>query len=142
MDALKQGIGLRGYAQVDPKVEYKREGYDKFQLLTTAVAEEVTSLLFRLQVRQDDQARLEQRWTPARSVQQGAAGGGASGGGRASTAALAAMQRGRDRAASQNLGQGTPEPIVRRTDRVGRNDTCPCGSGKKYKRCCFPKFET
>ncbi|MBM3984568.1 MAG: preprotein translocase subunit SecA, partial [Planctomycetes bacterium] len=74
MDALKSGIGLRGYAQVDPKVEYKREGYEKFQLLLSIVAEEVTALLFRLQVKTEDQQRLDQRW-------QGRAAPLASGGG-------------------------------------------------------------
>ncbi len=144
MDALKSGIGLRGYAQIDPKVEYKREGYDKFQLLLAAIAEEVTSLLFRLQVRQDDQQRLAQRWQPtAMSAPSGGAPSALAQ--RPSVApppaALAAMQRGRERAAAQSQAPAAPAPIVRKQERVGRNDPCPCGSGKKYKRCCFPKFE-
>jgi preprotein translocase subunit SecA len=143
MDQLKAGIGLRGYAQVDPKVEYKREGYDKFQMLLSTVAEEVTSLLFRLEVRSEDQQRLERRWTPAAGgTRHAAAPGGLSGGMPGSNpAALAAMQRGRERAAAQAGRQGPPAPIVRQSTRVGRNDPCPCGSGKKYKRCCFPKYE-
>jgi preprotein translocase subunit SecA len=56
-------------------------------------------------------------------------------------AALAAMQRGRERAAAQSQSAGPQAPIVRKQERVGRNDPCPCGSGKKYKRCCYPKFE-
>jgi uncharacterized protein YecA (UPF0149 family) len=51
------------------------------------------------------------------------------------------MQRGRERAAAQAGRQGPSAPIVRKQARVGRNDECPCGSGKKYKRCCFPKYE-
>jgi preprotein translocase subunit SecA len=136
MDALKAGIGLRGYAQVDPKVEYKREGYDKFQMLLAAVAEEVTSLLFRLEVRSEDQQRLEQRWQ-ASAMPAGAArpvGVPAAG-------ALATMQRGRERAVANAGNEGPTAPIVRKTERVGRNEPCPCGSGKKYKRCCFPKYE-
>jgi len=146
MDALKSGIGLRGYAQVDPKVEYKKEGYEKFQLLLATVAEEVTALLFRLQVKTEDQQRLDQRWQgrPVAAPAPGPAGAPpaaaprASGG--ASAAALAAMQRGRERAAANAGQQGPPKPIVRGHEKVGRNDPCPCGSGKKYKACCFPKF--
>jgi preprotein translocase subunit SecA len=149
MDALKSGIGLRSYAQVDPKVEYKREGYDKFQLLLSAIAEEVTSLLFRLQVKQDDQQKLAQRWRPsatsvptAGSAAMPAAGAAArpavAGG---AGAALAAMQRGRERAAAQSQHAGPPAPIVRKQEKVGRNDPCPCGSGRKYKACCYPKYE-
>ncbi|HEX5011945.1 MAG TPA: preprotein translocase subunit SecA [Planctomycetota bacterium] len=147
MDALKSGIGLRGYAQVDPKVEYKREGYEKFQMLLATVAEEVTALLFRLQVKTEDEQRLDDRWqaramsAPAPAGTSGpstaaaprlAAGGGG--------AALAAMQRGRERAAAAAGQQGPPKPIVRNNQKVGRNDPCPCGSGKKYKHCCFPKY--
>ena len=146
MDQLKSGVGLRGYAQVDPKVEYKREGYDKFQMLLSTIAEEVTSLLFRLEVKTEDQKKLEQRWESAAvpaGRAPGAAGGAAPrGAAPASAATLAAMQRGRERAAAQAGRQGPTAPIVRKSQRVGRNDDCPCGSGKKYKRCCFPKFET
>ncbi|MGQ0551843.1 MAG: preprotein translocase subunit SecA [Planctomycetota bacterium] len=141
MDLLKSGIGLRSYAQVDPKVEYKREGYDKFQMLLSTIAEEVTALLFRLEVRSEDQQRLEQRWKPLAE-----SGGTASAAPPAalppSAGALAAMQRGRERAA-QNPARpsGPTAPIVRKTQRVGRNEPCPCGSGKKYKQCCYPKYE-
>ena len=149
MDQLKAGVGLRGYAQVDPKVEYKREGYDKFQMLLSTVAEEVTSLLFRLEVKTEDQRKLEQRWEgSAVTAGRAPAAPGASGaatatarGPTASAATLAAMQRGRERAAAQAGRQGPSAPIVRKGARVGRNDDCPCGSGKKYKRCCFPKYE-
>jgi len=149
MDALKSGIGLRSYAQVDPKVEYKREGYDKFQLLLSAIAEEVTSLLFRLQVKQDDQQKLAQRWRPsatsvptAGSAAMAPPGAQAPGRPAATGGALAAMQRGRERAATQNQNAGPPAPIVRKQEKVGRNDPCPCHSGKKYKACCYPKYET
>ena len=142
MDALKAGIGLRGYAQIDPKVEYKREGFEKFQLLLAAIAEEVTSLLFRLQVKQDDADKLEQRWSDQQARRPVAAPGGAAPAAGASAATLAAMQRGRERAVAQSGKTGPVQPIVRQGDRVGRNDPCPCGSGKKYKKCCFPKFET
>jgi preprotein translocase subunit SecA len=147
MDHLKSGIGLRGYAQVDPKVEYKREGYDKFQMLLSTVAEEVTALLFRVQVKAEDEQRLEDRWQ-ARATSAPTLGSStgpapvtaprmATG---TAGAALAAMQRGRERAAANAGHQGPPKPIVRNNQKVGRNDPCPCGSGKKYKHCCFPKY--
>ncbi len=143
MDALKRGIGLRGYAQVDPKVEYKREGYDLFQQLLHAIAEEVTSLLFRLEVKQDDADRLDQRWSGQKAAQARHAAPAAPAALAAPAASrLAAMQRGRERASEQAGNQGPVAPIKRDNARVGRNDPCPCGSGKKYKKCCFPKFET
>jgi preprotein translocase subunit SecA len=82
-------------------------------------------------VRESDDARLDQRWQ-AREVQRPAA---------PVPAAMAAMQRGRERAAAAAGSQGPTKPIVRDGQRVGRNDACPCGSGKKYKRCCSPKFD-
>ncbi|GJM20366.1 MAG: protein translocase subunit SecA [Planctomycetota bacterium] len=139
MDALKQGIGLRGYGQVDPKTEYKREGYDKFQLLLSAVAEEVTNLFFRLEVKTEEEERLEARLA-ARS-EQVAAQPAPSAAQRPLPQAAVAMQRGRARAADAASTQGPPAPIQRAAQRVGRNDPCPCGSGKKYKRCCYPKYE-
>ena len=141
MDHLRDSIGMRGYAQVDPKVEYKREGYDKFQLLLDAIAEEITSLLFRLQVQERDTARLDDRWGDQRA-RQPAAGAVARAPARAAVSAgLAAMQRGRERAADQAGKTGPVQPIVRSQGKVSRNDTCPCGSGKKYKRCCYPKYD-
>jgi preprotein translocase subunit SecA len=140
MDALKSGIGLRGYAQVDPKVEYKREGYEKFQLLTAAIAEEVTGLFFRLEVRQEDDQRLDRRWQ-GRQVEGRPAAAGAPAAPPVPSA-MAAAQRGRERAAAAAGRQGPVAPIKRQVERVGRNDPCPCGSGKKYKRCCFPKYES
>jgi preprotein translocase subunit SecA len=141
MDALKQGIGLRGYAQIDPKVEYKREGYDKFELLLGAIAEEITSLLFRLQVQERDTARLDARWGDQRARQPLAGAAARAPAGAAVSAGLAAMQRGRERAADQAGKTGPVQPIVRSQGKVSRNDTCPCGSGKKYKRCCYPKYD-
>ncbi|RKY21677.1 MAG: preprotein translocase subunit SecA [Planctomycetota bacterium] len=142
MDALKAGIGLRGYAQVDPKDEYKREGYDKFQLLTAAISEEVTGMFFRLEVRQEDDARLDQRWQGRQIQGRDAAPQPGAPAAAPVPAAMAAAQRGRARAANAAGREGPVAPIVRKTERVGRNDPCPCGSGKKYKRCCYPKYDS
>ncbi len=140
MDALKQGIGLRGYAQVDPKVEYKREGYDKFQMLLSAIAEEVTGLFFRLEVKEEDKEQLDKRLDARQSGRQTTEPVA-----RKTSLVPAAMQaaaRGQQRAAENAGAQGPVKPITRVSDRVGRNDPCPCGSGKKYKRCCYPKYDT
>ncbi|MFT7462566.1 MAG: preprotein translocase subunit SecA, partial [Pseudohongiellaceae bacterium] len=137
MDAIKKGIGLRSYAQIDPKVEYKKEGFEKFQMLTTAIAEEVTNLFFRLEVKEEDDRKLDSRWQGRQQVSAPAQAQPAV----RAPGAMAAMQRGQARAADAAGQQGPPKPIKRETKRVGRNDPCPCGSGKKYKRCCFPKFD-
>ncbi len=136
MDVLKRGIGLRGYAQQDPRVEYKREGYEKFEEMLGAVAEEVTTLLLRLEIHEQDNQRLETRW----------AGQKTSGGGRESVGqagmnpeSMAAVQQGRERAADMAGRRAVAQPVRREGPRIGRNEPCPCGSGKKYKRCCGRK---
>ncbi len=141
MDALKSGIGLRGYAQVDPKAEYKREGYEKFELLLAAIAEEVTTLLFRIEIKQEDTQKLDERWEnqqaeapqPARQEPPPVAE-------RPTMRSLQAMQRGKQRAQAvaeqqeKKAQDGAPKPIVN-TKKIKRNDPCYCGSGKKFKQC-------
>ncbi|MBI4509401.1 MAG: preprotein translocase subunit SecA [Deltaproteobacteria bacterium] len=124
MDHLREGIGLRGYGQKDPKQEYKKEGFALFAAMTEAIARNVSLKLFRVQiVRQEEELpefRHKQRKMVA--VHPGNSQGG-------STQA---------QADSQGSAGGAPEKpqTVRRTEpKVGRNDPCPCGSGKKYKKC-------
>jgi preprotein translocase subunit SecA len=130
MDHLRQGIGLVGYAQKDPKVEYKREGMKAFEQMWTAIGRQVTSTIFRLE---DDPGFVGSLWritattheAPVDDFQDpGTETGGAPDGG-----------------GSQS---GPPpdkpiEPIRNRGERVGRNDPCPCGSGKKFKNCHMKK---
>ena len=101
MDKLKRGISLRGYANEDPVIAYKKEGLDMFEEMTASIQEEVTLLLLKSEIR-----RKEREEKPQDLV--------ASGG---------------------SLGSESRGPIVK-TSTVGRNDPCPCGSGRKFKNCC------
>jgi preprotein translocase subunit SecA len=108
MDHLREGIGLRGYAQLDPLHEYKREGFDMFASLMSRLESDVCEKLFRVQpVSEADMDRLERR----RKVEQ----------------QRMILSRGEEEA---------KKPVKRHNKKVGRNDPCPCGSGKKYKKCC------
>jgi preprotein translocase subunit SecA len=106
MDHLKEGIGLRGYAQQNPLLIYKKEGFEMFQNLMTRVEEETLGILFRIQV--------------------------------AAPEKMEALQRPREqRLTFSGSGERVRKaPVKRSPDKVGRNSPCPCGSGKKYKKCC------
>ncbi|MEW6741974.1 MAG: preprotein translocase subunit SecA [Planctomycetota bacterium] len=127
MDALKSGIGLRSYAQVDPKNEYKREGLSMFESLLESIAEEVTGIIFKLRVvkEEDRPVRPEAAAPPSRPAAQHDA-----------FSSFEAQQRGREQAMRAAGRSASGRPIRRAGSKVGRNDPCPCGSGKKYKRCC------
>jgi len=108
MDHLREGIGLRGYAQKDPLYEYKKEGYEMFSDMMNRFNQDVCEKLFRVRPVSDiDMERLERR---RRLEQQ-----------------RMVLSRGEE--------EERKKP-VRREQKVGRNDPCPCGSGKKYKKCC------
>jgi preprotein translocase subunit SecA len=119
MDHLRQGIGLRGYGQKDPKQEYKKEGYEMFVAMTWRVKGAVIGNVLRLQlVKQESAAEIEAKRLSAQRR---------------------AMQRLTETHAESG-GDGEaprpkPETVVRAAPKVGRNDPCPCGSGKKYKKC-------
>jgi preprotein translocase subunit SecA len=123
MDHLRQGIGLVGYAQIDPKTEYKRQGMKEFDAMWEGVQDKVSDVVFRLE---DDESFQESVWSIGAAVHEEA------------PRALDTM-RGQQEAAIANSQQGEKkkEPIRNRSQRVGRNDPCPCGSGKKYKNCCM-----
>ena len=121
MDHLKSGIGLRGYAQVDPKVEYTREARQMFDEMEAAIREEVTDLIMKVEVRGDEEER-ESIWRMAEALHPGASAG-------------PDIREQQDRAIAGSQGAERPQPIERAM-RVGRNDPCPCGSGKKFKKCC------
>ena len=121
MDHLRSGIGLRGYAQVDPKVEYKREGMKAFEAMWAGVAQRVTDLIFR--VEQLDESFIGSTWKEAEAKHDAAP----------SASQIAQQQQA---AIDGTQVDHKPEPIRNRQDRVGRNDPCPCNSGKKYKHCC------
>ncbi|MGD8301451.1 MAG: preprotein translocase subunit SecA [Desulfobacterales bacterium] len=106
MDHLKEGIGLRGYAQQNPLLVYKKEGFEMFNEMIARVKEETLGILFRIQIEEpkkidDLQAPKEQKLS-----------------------------------FSGGEGPAKPKPAQRKAKKIGRNAPCPCGSGKKYKKCC------
>jgi preprotein translocase subunit SecA len=125
MDHLRSSVGLRGYAQVDPKVEYKREGMRTFDNMWKSVGERVTDLVFRME--QLDEGFVGSTWTETAAVHEEAA------------SASEIEQQQRAAIDGSQASDKKPEPIRNRQPRVGRNDPCPCGSGKKYKQCCARK---
>jgi preprotein translocase subunit SecA len=120
MDHLRNSVGLRGYAQIDPKVEYKREGMRTFELMWGSVAERVTDLIFRME--QVDESSAGTTFIESEAIKEDAPG----------AAEIAGQQQAAIDASQSDKKQ---EPIRNRTERVGRNDPCPCGSGKKFKNC-------
>lgn len=129
MDHLRQGIHLRGYAQKNPKQEYKREAFEMFAQMLERVKHEVTSILLRVEFRaeEDVDAIDEQRRQSAelglQHPQPGQTGAAPNSG-----PAVA-------RPARQQPGLPLPAAVTRSDQKVGRNQPCPCGSGKKYKQC-------
>lgn len=127
MDHLKSGIGLRGYAQVDPKIEYKREALIMFESMLTSVRDEVTDLIFKIRIRTESLENYKQGWNADNLVYQDSVN---------FAPEYPASDRGMaDASANTNKGDQKMEPI-RVGVKVGRNQPCPCGSGKKYKQCC------
>ena len=124
IDHLKEGIGLRGYGQRDPLTEYKKEAFDLFQDMAERVKAAVVERLFKVQVVRE--APMAMPTLTARADTQESRGEMPSVGSEVPRAApLAAPPR--------------PAPRTATGDKVGRNDPCPCGSGKKYKKCCYLK---
>jgi preprotein translocase subunit SecA len=131
MDYLRQGIHLRGYAQKQPKQEYKRESFELFTELLEKVKRDVTAMLARVRIRSEDEvAQLENAERARAEAQanrmqfQHAESGGFGADEEAAEAQALAAQ-----------GQGVLAAPVRVGQKIGRNDPCPCGSGKKYKQC-------
>ena len=112
IDHLKEGIGLRGYGQKDPKQEYKKEAFQLFMDLITRIRQEVVEKIFWVQIAREQEAAV-------RDIEE-----------------IEAQQQKKQRLVF-NLVEGgnTPKPL-KSAKTVGRNDPCPCGSGKKYKKCC------
>ena len=125
MDNLRSGVGLRGYAQEDPKIVYKREGMKEFETMWEGVRDRVTEAVFRMEEMGDEEAQ-QALWAGARETHQ------------AAISAMQARQAEQTEAEMQTNTAGEAkkaEPIRNVGQKVGRNDPCPCGSGKKYKNC-------
>jgi preprotein translocase subunit SecA len=130
MDYLRQGIHLRGYAQKNPKEEYKREAFELFSNLLNRIRHDVTALLLRVEVRAESQIEaLEQQERAPREMHflHPSAAAASDEGAVFATAGEAA--------AGEALAVAAPRPVVRKQRKIGRNEPCPCGSGKKYKHC-------
>ncbi len=124
MDHLKSSVGLRGYAQVDPKVEYKREGMALFENLWISVGNYVTDLIFKME--QLDEGFVGSTWVESRAIKEEAT-------------PASEIEKQQQAAIAGTEADKKLEPIRNLGPRVGRNDPCPCGSGKKYKQCCMRK---
>ena len=122
MDHLRSSVGLKGWAQMDPKVEYKREGMKMFEQMWDSIGERTTDLIFRME--QLDENFVGSTWVETAAQHEQAA----------SSSEIASQQQ---EAIDGSQGDRRIDPIRNRGKRVGRNDPCPCGSGKKYKVCCM-----
>ncbi len=125
MDQLKQGIGLRAYGQRDPLIEFKKEAFRSFSELVERIDREAVGMIFRLQVSSPDTApdTSDVRPEPERMTE----------------VHEAADRMGFRSAPEESRKAGKKKPVKRTDVKVGRNDPCPCGSGKKYKKCCGAK---
>ncbi|MFO7739776.1 MAG: preprotein translocase subunit SecA [Desulfatiglandaceae bacterium] len=108
MEHMKEGIGLRGYGQLDPLKEYQKEGFALFGELMDRIREETLSTLFRIQLMRRERDVMPKKQNKPIHLSHGDAG-------------------------------GTPATVRRKGKKIGRNDPCPCGSGKKFKKCCGAK---
>jgi preprotein translocase subunit SecA len=133
LDGLKGGIGLRAYGQRDPLIEYKKEAFTLFQTLLRDVREEFVERLFRVQLAPEVMREVERRPAPRQLVAQHAEAGSAF----AAVAAPAGAGQAPEGAGRAPSATMTRAP-VHVQPRAGRNDPCPCGSGKKYKKCHGP----
>jgi preprotein translocase subunit SecA len=129
MDHLRQGIGLRSYAQKNPKQEYKREAFEMFGAMMEQVKHDTISILTRIRIQgEDDLAEMQRQREEQQKLQFRHAEASALGG--QAPAAQSPQQQG-----GQAQGTAAVETFVRDGRKVGRNEPCPCGSGKKFKRC-------
>ena len=132
MDALRDGIGLRGYGQKDPKLEYKREGFEMFQSMLFQIREGVFRALTRVHVQPAEPApaedTVEEGNAPVEAPQQEAP--------KAKPTLSLRHKENDDLAYSGSQTTDAGNQPAKAKPRVGRNDPCPCGSGKKYKKCC------
>jgi preprotein translocase subunit SecA len=116
MDHLRDSVGFRGYGGKDPKVEYKKEGFAMFSQMIDKISEEVTHLILRVEFADRSEVEVRDQYGPAVASKQDFGG-----------------YKGDE---GEGVSNEPLRPYVRKEERIGRNDPCPCGSGKKYKKCC------
>lgn len=117
IDQLKEGIGLRGYGQKDPLIEYQKEAYQMFLEMLERIKRDTLEKLFAIQIAKDKEIKDLRFERKQRYI----------------------LSRGDTGAMDRQTEEGKGVTIRREGKKVGRNDPCPCGSGKKYKKCCLPK---
>jgi len=146
MDSLKEGVGLRAYGQKDPLIEYKKEGFTLFQDMLDAVNGDALRIIFRAQPATESP---ERRRPPAAAPVAGRAlsYSHAEAGGMAYSHASQTGAQGGAETQGRPGGEGSPPQAgkrqpIRVSPQVGRNDPCPCGSGKKYKKCCGAQIQS
>jgi preprotein translocase subunit SecA len=135
MDSLREGIGLQGYGQKDPKKEYKRIGFEMFSEMMVRIQVNAATKIFRVEIQKQEEAAV-----PAEQERQRRAIVEAGAGGKSDVDEADQQQQRRggkkQSAKAQAGGDAAKQETVRRDrPKVGRNDPCPCGSGKKYKKC-------
>jgi preprotein translocase subunit SecA len=121
MDHLREGIGLRGYGQKDPKLEYKKEGFEMFVEMLERIKRDVASKLMRVEIENMEQLEEFKPEEQEMHMRHDSYAGGGDGEG------------------GEEGDEAKPVTVMRHQPKVGRNDPCPCGSGKKYKKCCLLK---
>ncbi len=122
MDHLRQGIHLRGYAQKNPKQEYKRESFELFEGLLDVLKTDVVTILSKVRVQQQEEVEKMEAQRQAQAEQ-------------AARRAQAQHATAENQLADDEAEAASPQTVVRDERKVGRNEPCPCGSGKKYKQC-------
>lgn len=132
MDALKQGVGLRAYGQRDPILEFKHEAYTMFAELMTKINEEVAHRAFR----QTSSLQSLEKFLANLKVMESHAQSGGFGQEQAARVQKAKAAQQQQERMAQQVEAAVRQPVQRDMPKVGRNDPCPCGSGKKYKQCC------
>jgi len=122
IDLLKEAIGLRGFAEQDPKIAYKREGFQMFREMMESIQDKVTGIIFKARLVEEAPARSRYNISAARHAE-------------ATNLGFSGADRDRDAAMKAQGVEQKVETIRREQPRVGRNAPCPCGSGKKFKQC-------
>lgn len=137
MDYLRQGIHLRGYAQRNPKQEFKREAFQMFSGLLATVQRSVAQAVHRVRLMTPEEMAVleEQRRLLQQQVEARHASVNALGGEREPSPPAGGTAAGQPASGGPTPRQAAPAPVVRSGPKVGRNEPCPCGSGKKYKHC-------
>ncbi len=125
IDNLREGIGLRAYGQMEPLVEYKKESYRMFQQFLAGIRSEIVNMIFKIRIQTNEpQQQVEQESRLTKAAEKAVESGTTKKDDNASI-----MKR-------ESKSQAEKNQTVQKKNKVGRNDLCPCGSGKKYKKCC------